>query len=163
MKGDSMSEDRIEETLSEAYTRMHTYTCAEASLQALLSLWEISDNRLTWATAGYLGAIMSGEITCGLLIGSTAAIGFKCGLGKKSTPEDHPSDRGTAVEAVGELYRSFLDEFGSTTCKTLSNVDFSDGEQLADYLVNQRWKNTCDRFLEFIIRKCLEMHKKGTF
>ncbi|TFG06672.1 C_GCAxxG_C_C family protein [Candidatus Thorarchaeota archaeon] len=156
-----MSEDRIQEVLSEAYTRMHTYTCAESSLQALLQLWEIPDSWLTWATAGYLGAIMSGETTCGLLVGSTAAIGFKCGLGNESAPEVHPSDRGTAVEAVGELYRSFIDEFGSTTCKTLSNVDFSDGEQLADYIVNQRWKNTCDRFLEFVIRKCLEMDEKG--
>ena len=51
----------FDEILTEAYRRMHRYTCAEASLQALLDLWELPVNPNAWATAGYLGAIASGN------------------------------------------------------------------------------------------------------
>lgn len=156
-----MSDLDFEEILTQAYKRMHRYTCAEASLQALLGLWEMSEPQLSWATAGYLGGILSGETTCGLLIGSCAAIGFRCGQGKDSIPEDHPESRGTAIQAVTELYEDFKEKFGSTTCKTLSKVDFSDGEQLGEYIAEKKWKGTCDVFLGYAIRKLVSMVEDG--
>lgn len=153
-----MTDTAFDEILTEAYKRMHRYTCAEASLQALLKLWNIQNPEFSWATAGYLGAIMSGETTCGLLIGSSVAIGLKCGQGKDSIPEDCPSERGTAIEIVSELYNDFKEKFGSTSCKTLSTVDFSDGDQLGEYIAEKKWKSTCDLFLDFTLRK---LHKIG--
>lgn len=38
-----------------------------------------------------------------------------------------------AIQAVGELYNDFLEEFGSTKCKELSKVDFRKGEEIAQY------------------------------
>ena len=61
----------VDTVLTEAYRRMHRYTCAEASLQALLTLWDLPKEDYSWATAGYLGAILSGHTTCGVLIGSS--------------------------------------------------------------------------------------------
>jgi hypothetical protein len=156
-----MTDSEFNQILTQAYKHMHTYTCAEASLQALLKLWGITNPELSWATAGYLGAIMSGETTCGLLIGSSVAIGLKCGLGNDSTPEDHPEARGTAIEIVSELYSDFKEKFGSTSCKTLSGVDFSDGDQLAEYIMEKKWKSTCDLFLDFSIRKLYKMSEDG--
>jgi hypothetical protein len=104
---------------------------------------------------------MSGETTCGLLIGSSVAIGLKCGLGKKSIPEEHPEDRGTAIEIVSELYNDFKEKFGSTSCKALCGVDFSDGDQLGAYIVEQKWKSTCDIFLDYPIRKLSKMNEDG--
>ncbi|MHA1963240.1 MAG: C-GCAxxG-C-C family protein [Candidatus Thorarchaeota archaeon] len=158
-----MSSSDFEEILTKAYKRMHRYTCAEASLQALLELWDMTDPKLSWATAGYLGGILSGETTCGLLIGSSAAIGFKCGQGKDSIPEEHPEERGTAIEIVTELYEDFKKEFGSTACKTLSKVDFSDGDQLGEYIMEKKWKSTCDIFLGYTIRKLAAMAEEGRF
>ncbi|MHA1958092.1 MAG: C-GCAxxG-C-C family (seleno)protein, partial [Candidatus Thorarchaeota archaeon] len=83
------------------------------------------------------------------------------GQGKDSVPEDHPEDRGTAIQAVTELYEDFKKEFGSTTCKTLSKVDFSDGDQLGQYIVEKKWKSTCDVFLGYTIRKLVSMVKDG--
>jgi hypothetical protein len=156
-----MADNEFDQILTQAYKRMHRYTCAEASLQALLKLWDMQNQELSWATAGYLGAIMSGETTCGLLIGSSVAIGLKCGLGKDSIPEDYPEERGTAIEIVSELYKDFKEKFGSTSCKTLSGVDFSDGDQLADYIMEKKWKSTCDLFLDFTIRKLYKMSEDG--
>ena len=110
-------QDVFNEILTQAYRRMHRYTCAEASLQALLTLWNLPLEEYSWATSGYLGAILSGETTCGLLIGSTIAIGFRCGQGKREIPEKCEDERNKAIQAVGDLYNDFLEGFGSTKCK----------------------------------------------
>ncbi|UCH32198.1 MAG: C-GCAxxG-C-C family protein, partial [Candidatus Bathyarchaeota archaeon] len=92
----------LDEILTHAYKRMHRYTCAEASLQALLTLWDLPKEGYSWATAGYMGAILSGQTACGLLIGSSIAIGLRCGQGKKGIPEEHESERGKAIMAVND-------------------------------------------------------------
>jgi len=46
-------QDVVDEVLTQAYKRMHRYTCAEASLQALLTLWDLPKEGYSWATAGY--------------------------------------------------------------------------------------------------------------
>lgn len=156
-----MTEDGVfDEILTQAYRRMHRYTCAEASLQALLALWDLLVE-YSWATGGYLGAILSGETTCGLLIGSSIAIGFRCGQGENEIPEKCEDKRNKAIEAVGELYRDFLEDFGSTECKEISRVDFSKGEEIGEYMATKGWKKTCDTFLDFVLRKCMSLAKEG--
>ena len=156
-----MSDSNFDEILTQAYKRMHRYTCAEASLQAALKLWDMEEPELTWATAGYLGGILSGETTCGLLIGSSIAIGFKCSSGLESIPEDHADARGNAIQAVNELFEEFMEKFGSTACKTLCKVDFSDGDQLGEYIMEKKWKTTCDIFLGYTFKKLVSMREEG--
>ena len=155
-------QDVFDEVLTQAYKRMHRYTCAEASLQALLTLWDFPKEGYSWATAGYQGAILSGQTTCGLLIGSSIAIGLRCGRGKKEIPEEHESERGKAILAVNELYNDFLKEFGSTECKTLNQgVDFSNEEEMLQWAIDKRYKQTCDVFLKFVFEKCIKMAEEG--
>ena len=151
----------FDEVLTQAYKRMHRYTCAEASLQALLTLWDLPKEGYSWATAGYGGAILSGQTTCGLLIGSSIAIGLRCGRGKKGIPEGHESEREKAITAVNDLYNNFLKQFGSTECKTLNQVDFRKAEEFAQWTITKGWKQTCDVFLNFTIKKCIEMAEEG--
>jgi hypothetical protein len=155
------NQENFDEILTQAYKRMHRYTCAEASLQALLSLWDLPVDEFSWATAGYSGAILSGDTACGLLIGSSIAMNIRCGQGKESIPENHEEERQKAIQAVGELYTEFIEKFGSTQCKTLTQVDFSKGEELTDYIVHKKWKQTCDLFLNFTFRKCAAMAEEG--
>ena len=154
-------QDVFDEALTQAYKRMHRYTCAEASLQALLTLWDLPEEGYSWATAGYMGAILSGQTTCGLLIGSSIAIGLRYGQGKKGIPEEHESEREKTILAVNELYNDFLKEFGSTECKTLNKVDFRKGEEFAQWTITKGWKQTCDIFLNFTIKKCIKMVEEG--
>jgi len=130
-------------------------------LQGLQALWDLPLEGYSWATAGYMGAILSGQTTCGLLISSSIAIGLRCGQGKKDIPEEHEGERNKAVRVVGELYRDFLKEFGSTDCKTLSHCDFSNPEDLSRYMQNKGWKNTCDVFLKFVMNRCVKMAEEG--
>ncbi len=145
------------DVLTQAYKRMHKYTCAEASLQTLLSLWNLPLEEYSWATGGYLGAILSGETTCGLLIGSSIALSYLYGRGTNDIPEKCEDERNKAIQVVGELYRYFLEEFGSTKCKELCKVDFSKGEEIGEYISTKGWKQTCDIFLEFVLRKCVSL------
>ena len=120
-------------------------------------MWDLPKDAYSWATAGYMGAILTGQTTCGLLIGSSAAIGLKCGNGRAGVPEEHASDRDRAIGAVENLYRDFLEKFGSTDCYTLSGCDYSDPEDLARHIECEGWKDTCDIFLKFVMTRCVEM------
>jgi len=131
-------------------------------LQALLTLWDLPKEGYSWATAGYLGAITSGQTTCGLLTGSSIAIGLRCGQGKKEIPEERASEREKAIAAVQELYSDFLKKFGSTECKALNQgADFSKGEEMLQWAIDKRYKQTCDVFLKFVFEKCVKMAEEG--
>lgn len=108
-----------------------------------------------------MGAILSGQATCGVLVGSSIAIGLLCGKNKDGIPEEHEAERNRAINAIGELYRDFLKEFGSTDCRTLSYCDFSNPEDIAQYIQSKGWEETCDKFLSFVIRRCIKMSEEG--
>jgi hypothetical protein len=154
-------EEEFNAILTNAYKRMHRYTCAEASLQCLLQMWDLPLETLSWATGGYMGAISSGITTCGLLIGSSIAIGFRCGLGTDSNPEQNPKERNRAIKAVSQLYKDFLKEFNETECKKLCKYDFSNPNEAVEYAQKKGYKSTCDIFIKFVINKCNEMVEKG--
>ncbi len=153
-------QNQFDQILTQAYRRMHRYSCAEASLQALLALWDLPKGN-SWATAGYLGAITSGQTTCGLLIGSSIAIGLRCGQGINGIPEEHETERSRVIQAVNELYTEFLKKFNSTECKTLNRTDFTLPEELAKWMMTKGWKQTCDVFLGFTMQKCSQMVEEG--
>ena len=108
-----------------------------------------------------MGAIAMGQTTCGLLIGSGAAIGLRCGKGRKGIPEEHAAERERAIAGVARLYRDFLKEFGSTDCRTLSGCDYSNPEDIERRRLNEDWKETCDVFLTFVMTRCAAMAREG--
>jgi hypothetical protein len=108
-----------------------------------------------------MGAIGTGKTTCGLLIGSSVAIGLRCGIGKKGIPEEHPADRDRAIAGVARLYRDFLKEFGSTDCRTLSGCNYADPKDVERRIKNEDWKQTCDVFLKFVMIRCAGMARDG--
>ena len=126
-------------------------------MQGLQELWGIPIDGNSWATGGYMGAIASGRSSCGLLVGSGAAIGLRCGRGVKGRPEENEERRNRAVNGVAELYREFIKEFGSTDCKALSGCDFSMPDDVARYIESRVWKEKCDVYLRFVFEMCNSM------
>jgi len=108
-----------------------------------------------------MGAIGTGQTTCGLLIGSSVAIGLKCCNGTKGIPEENPEDRERAIAGVARLYRSFLKEYGSTDCRILSGCDYSNPADIERRRRNEDWKVTCDVFLEFVLTRCAALEREG--
>ncbi|MFX0103492.1 MAG: C-GCAxxG-C-C family (seleno)protein [Candidatus Hodarchaeota archaeon] len=140
----------IDDIFERAYKRMHRYTCAEATLQAFLELWDIPVEDHAWATGGYLGAITSSHTTCGLLIGTSIAIGIHVGRDKKGIPEQFPKERDKATRLVNRLYRRFLKKFGTTDCNKITNG-----------FIGEDWGKNCDACFDHVKYMMLELIEKG--
>jgi hypothetical protein len=109
-----------------------------------------------WAAAGYSGAINSGKTICGFLFGSTTFLGFFHGNGKPSEPEVEDEQRTKAIETVNRLFRGFIEKFGTTDCRSLTNCDFSKKEEVDRYVQNEVYKNTCFKQFEYVLAYCLD-------
>ena len=83
------------------------------------------------------------------------------GQGVNEIPEKNDEARNKAIQGVTELYNGFLDKFGNTDCKTLNKVDFRKGEEVSDWIIRRGWKETCDVFLNFAVRKCVSIAEEG--
>ena len=116
--------------------------------------------KYAWAASGYLGAISSGQTTCGLLIGSTIALGVRHGQGKNCIPIEDEEERGKVVKEVNDLYRDFLTQFSSTDCQTLTTTDFSKPEDQVRYMEKEIYKDTCFKFLKFLMKRFFDEEQK---
>lgn len=128
-------------------------------MQGLQEIWDI-DKKHSWATAGYLGAINSGQTTCGLLIGSSVAIGLRHGKGKECIPKEDEDSRNKAVKEVNMLYNDFIHTFNSTNCKDLTACDFSKTEDLARYMEQEVYKEKCFVFFKFVMNRFIEKEEQ---
>lgn len=130
-------------------------------MQGLREIWNLPRVDYTWAAAGYRGAIRSGNTTCGLLIGSSIAIGLRHGQGKEGVPMEDEETREQAIREVNELYRSFIDQFGNTLCSGLINCDLGTPEGQARYIEQKIYKDTCFNFFKFIMNRFIEKDKQN--
>jgi len=125
-------------------------------LQGLQKVFDLKPGELSWATGGYMGAIESGQTTCGLLIGSSVALGLACGKGKTGSPEKNMTERQKAIGLVNELYKEFIEKFQATQCKLLLELDFS-AEGFTRYIEEKIYEERCEMFLDFIMNRCIDM------
>lgn len=129
-------------------------------MQGLQEIWDIENRTHAWSTSGYLGAISSGQTTCGLLIGSSVAIGLRVGRNKACLPLEDTAARDFAVEQVGDLYEDFLKRFGSTECKALTSCDFSKAEDQSRYIEDEIYKEKCWEYFNFVMNRFCGLLKK---
>ncbi len=130
-------------------------------MQGLQEIWNLSPKHYSWATSGYLGALNSGDATCGLLIGSSVAIGLRIGQQKTCMPLEDEKERNKAVIAVHQLYEDFIDQFKTTQCNKLTECDFSKSEDADKYLNEKIYKVKCFKFFNFVMNRFIEMDKNG--
>jgi hypothetical protein len=129
-------------------------------LQGLQEIWDLPLGEDSWVTAGYLGAISSGDATCGLLIGSSMAIGLRSGQGKTCLPLEDQEERNKAIAAVNALYKDFIEKFGATQCQKLTQCDFSKPEEAKRYREEEIYKNRCFNLFNFVMNRFVEMEKQ---
>jgi hypothetical protein len=129
-------------------------------LQGLQEIWDI-DKEHSWAAAGYLGAINSGQTTCGLLIGSSIAIGLRNGKEQNCLPIENKTLRDKAIKEVNKLYNDFINKFKSTNCKKLTSCDFSKPEDLTKYTEKEIYKEKCFVFFKFVMNRFIEIEKQN--
>jgi len=130
-------------------------------LQGLQEIWGLELGEDSWATAGYLGAINSGDATCGLLIGSSVAIGLRSGQGKTCLPLEDVTERNKAIAGVNALFGDFIKEFETTQCEKLTQCNFSKPGEGERYLKEEIYKNRCFKFFNFIMNRFIETEKRS--
>ncbi len=128
-------------------------------MQGLQEIWGLPLGEDSWATAGYLGAVNSGDATCGLLVGSNVAIGLRSGQGKTCFPLEDKEERNKAISAVNALYKDFIEKFGATQCQNLTQCDFSKPEEAERYRKEEKYKNRCFKFFNFVMNRFIEIEK----
>jgi hypothetical protein len=131
-------------------------------LQGLQEIWEFPRIDYSWAAAGYQGAISSGNTTCGLLIGTTIAIGLHYGVGKECIPFEDKETRDKAIAEVNDFYQDFLTEFNDTLCRNLiGGLDMGNPEDRKQYMDKEVYKDTCLKYFQFVMKRFIERDKQG--
>ena len=69
--------------------------------------------------------------------------------------------RQKAIQEVGELYRSFVDQYGNTICNALINCDLGTPEGQARYAEQKIYMNTCFKYFNFIMNRFIEKDKQA--
>jgi len=99
------------------------FNCAESVLRGVCHAQgiELPDTAKKMATP-FGGGVGRSEDICGALTGGIMALGASLG---RTSPDE---DRLRSYDAAGKLYRLFLEEFSSTSCKVLNKSDFKSPE-----------------------------------
>ena len=129
-------------------------------MQGLQELWDISLPQESWATSGYLGAINSGQASCGLLIGCSIAIGLRTGRDKDCLPLEDEKARDRAAAEVHLFYEDFLHEFKSTLCRDLIGCDLSQPSDTERYMNEKVYEDRCFKFFEFVMNRFMDLDQK---
>lgn len=67
--------------------------------------------------------------------------------------------RTLSIETVNRLFKGFIQEFGNTDCRSLTNCDFGKKEEVDRYMQNEVYKHTCFNQFEYVLAYCLEQIK----
>ncbi|MBT4088432.1 MAG: C_GCAxxG_C_C family protein, partial [Deltaproteobacteria bacterium] len=102
-----------------------------------------------------------GKTTCGLLIGSSIAIGLRHGKGLSCVPLEEKSQREKAIAEVNDLYRDFIDNFKYSDCQTLIQCDFSKPGEPERFREDKLYEGTCVRFFNHLMTRFVEADKKA--
>lgn len=115
--------------------------CAESVLRGVCHAQEmdLTDQAMRMATP-FGGGIGRSEDICGALMGGVMAIGVCLG---RTTPAE---DKLKCYDAAGKLYKLFLAQLGSTTCRELNEGDFKSSQH----------RLRCGRYVSAAARLALE-------
>ena len=122
-------------------------------------MWEaydIRDEKCLWGALGFTGGIAGNQAApCGALPGAVVALGFhhSCDLKQK----EEAKKRRLAIRADADaLFKSFVNRFGAISCRELVGLDFTIPTEYQKFQAGV-WKEKCNHFVEFIIRKLYEL------
>ena len=105
------------------------------------------------AAAGFGGGFAGCGDACGALTGALMAMGFA--EGQKAAREGRVSDR---VKSRVRVYcDEFLARFGSVDCQVLSGYLLRDDEQYRAFKSGNTKRERCYRYVEFAIRRSLDL------
>lgn len=126
-------------------------------------MWEaydVKDEKCLWAGVGFTGGIARNQAApCGAISAAVMALGFhlSCDLKLKEDAKQRRLDVRDDADAV---VKGMMSEFGAISCRELVGMDFTIPGEYQRFSQSGVWKEKCNRFVEFIIRKLYELDEK---
>jgi C_GCAxxG_C_C family probable redox protein len=102
---------------------------------------------LPLVASGFGGGIGRTGLVCGAIAGAVIAGGTRFGTGSPG------ADRDKRYEFAGSLVNSFIEEFGSTNCRELIEVDLLDPAEIKRALAEGIFASKCAAYVEFCANK----------
>ena len=149
----------LEETLPTMRERVN---CCELTLTNILQVLGVDDykfHNLAMPLAGGFGGYKSKEGwqgACGAVTGGCAAIGVIMGGDKIM---DLPTMNMAYLKAA-KYASDFEKQFGTVICSGLCGYDFSTPEGMMDYMKNDTWAKTCNKFVIWAVDKIRKDYKR---
>ena len=128
-------------------------------------MWEAYDlgnEDFLWAGIPFMGGISGQQhAPCGAVSASAVSLGlrYRCSLADK---EKAKQARNTARHYARKLVQDFTKKFGDITCRGLLGLDFSKPDAYQKFRESGIWKDTCEKYVQYIIEKLYEFEdEKG--
>jgi hypothetical protein len=95
------------------------------------------------------------QAPCGAVSASAISLGLRhrCSFTDKEKAE---KARNTARDYAGKLVRAFTERFGDITCRGLLAIDFSKPGEYQKFRESGVWKDTCEKYVQYVIEKLYE-------
>lgn len=127
-------------------------------------MWEaygFTNEDFLWAGIPFMGGISGHQqAPCGAVSASAISLGLRhrCSLSDK---EQAKLARNTARMYASKLLSDFQKEFGDITCYGLLGLDFSKEGEYQRFRDSGVWRQTCERYIQYIIIKLFEYESEG--
>jgi C_GCAxxG_C_C family probable redox protein len=147
----------LEEAKERALQLLHDgYHCGPAIMQVMWEAYGLENQDFLWAAIPFLGGIGGHQqAPCGAVSASAICLGLKNRsslTNKEATKLGRKKARYFAAKLVGDFER----RFGDITCGALLGIDFSKPGEYQKFLQSGVWKETCEKYVQFIIDKLYE-------
>lgn len=117
---------------------------------------EMGNEDFLWAGITFMGGISSQQqAPCGAISASAVSLGlrYRCPSADKEKAKE---GRNLARYYAGQLVKDFTKEFGDITCRGLLGLDFSLPGGYQKFRESGVWKETCEKYVQYIIAKLYE-------
>ena len=122
--------------------------------------YELGDEDMLWACITFIGGIGGQQqAPCGAVSASAVCLGLRhrCSLSDKQRAKQA---RNEARQQASELVSSFVEKFGTITCRDLIGLDLSTPEAQKFFAESGITKDKCDKFVQFAIEKLYEFDRE---
>jgi hypothetical protein len=123
-------------------------------------MWEtygFDNEDLLWPSTALFGGIAGQQqATCGAATSGAVCLGLRLRQPLADEPAVKRARSDIEREAAG-MAREFTQRFGTLVCRDLVGLDLSDPEVRRRFQTQNLSKDTCDRFVSFVIDKLYQL------
>ena len=136
------------------------YHCGPSVVHVMREAYGFDNEDILWTCIAFAGGIAGEQSApCGAVSASAVCLGLR----HRCPPADTQrakQERLYAREDAGHLVTSFIERFGTITCRDLLGLDFSKPEEYRIFQKSGIWEDRCHKYVEFVIEKLYELDEK---